>query len=671
MISTTTLDPAPHSLRWVASISLFTVTILALANLPSEVLPIPWLLAFTVPGAIIGSWSRIERPHWQRTLLAVILQTSACYGALEWIGQMTRPAALACTILPPLAFTTTRNHDSDPSLALFLSLCVLIVGVILDGLNIGILLAYVVFANLSLHTTTLIESHRACNISRTKVEVRTLMSNVMATTLLLLACTAVSFAIERTLKLLPSPTQKQLSINKQNADANHSVGLDSSFILDGYGANLLNTDRTKLLRATHPDGQLVAGDMYLRSAFFTKASMHHWVVGPLNRKKSTDSGHKVLRLQTPNIPVEQLKLERFDEANDHVFLPPYTTRVMGLKNLQIDIQREWIKTDSPNATNYQVTYQSLPAIGPTERVSSAQWKDSLTQLPRKIKRDRFNQLLDEWGVTTEPTQAMNAIANGLARHCQYSLREPTGPFRHKIDNFLFASSDRHGYCMHFAAAAALMLRLKNIPCRIGVGLYGGTAEKGIAGARIFGAQHAHAWVEVPFGKRGFAVFDPTPPTQRNRSPSDNEQATEAAKQDDLNVLSLATQLSELMATPKAWALLVGVAFLIWAIPRRRVTHQQQQFSNSPPARRALKKILQALAKAGHPRAPSQTLEMYTAELAKQNRLPDDVRVALAAYQETRFGGHAFDNLRAKQLKLGHIAAKAMQTEIEVTDYTDK
>ena len=31
--------------------------------------------------------------------------------------------------MPPLAFTTARSHDTDPSLALFLSFCVLLVGV--------------------------------------------------------------------------------------------------------------------------------------------------------------------------------------------------------------------------------------------------------------------------------------------------------------------------------------------------------------------------------------------------------------------------------------------------------------------------------------------------------------------------------------------------------------
>ena len=109
-------DPAPIRLRLLGSLSLFAATVIALMNLPAHELPGPWLLAFTIPGAILGSWSRLARAPWRRALFAVALQAGACYGALVWVGPMTRPAALACTILPPLAFSTTRNHDSDLSL---------------------------------------------------------------------------------------------------------------------------------------------------------------------------------------------------------------------------------------------------------------------------------------------------------------------------------------------------------------------------------------------------------------------------------------------------------------------------------------------------------------------------------------------------------------------------
>lgn len=69
---------------------------------------------------------------------------------------------------------------------------------------------------------------------------------------------------------------------------------------------------------------------------------------------------------------------------------------------------------------------------------------------------------------------------------------------------------RAGYCVHFAAAMAVMLRHLDIPCRLVQGLYGGewSDREQIS---IFRLSDAHAWVEVWLGpKAGWVAFDPTP-----------------------------------------------------------------------------------------------------------------------------------------------------------------
>ena len=165
-------ERAPRALRRLATLATCATTVLALSSLPAAELPLAWLLAFTLPGAVLGGWSRLTRSPWRRALLAVTLQASACWAALETVGPMSRPAALACTILPPLAFATTRNHDGDPSLALFLSLCVVLVGTILDGLHMPLLVAYVVTAFLALHAATLLRSYRSSAPRRSTPKLR-------------------------------------------------------------------------------------------------------------------------------------------------------------------------------------------------------------------------------------------------------------------------------------------------------------------------------------------------------------------------------------------------------------------------------------------------------------------------------------------------------------------
>ena len=103
------------------------------------------------------------------------------------------------------------------------------------------------------------------------------------------------------------------------------------------------------------------------------------------------------------------------------------------------------------------------------------------------------------GLTPQSTALERArrIAAGLQSRCRYALREPAGHQPDTLHRFLFGN--REGYCMHFATALAVMLRLQHIPCRIAVGFYGGQGVRGDPEGmrRVFGAHHAHAWVEIP------------------------------------------------------------------------------------------------------------------------------------------------------------------------------
>ena len=84
-------DPAPCSLRRLATLATVATTVLALCSLPAAELPLAWLLAFTLPGAVLGGWSRLTRSPWRRALLAVTLQAlnlGAEEGATHLAGQV-------------------------------------------------------------------------------------------------------------------------------------------------------------------------------------------------------------------------------------------------------------------------------------------------------------------------------------------------------------------------------------------------------------------------------------------------------------------------------------------------------------------------------------------------------------------------------------------------------
>lgn len=75
-----------------------------------------------------------------------------------------------------------------------------------------------------------------------------------------------------------------------------------------------------------------------------------------------------------------------------------------------------------------------------------------------------------------------------------------------IDQFLFET--REGFCEHYAAAFAVLMRAAGLPARIVTGYQGGSFNP-FGGYLIVRQQDAHAWVEVWLGERGWVRVDPT------------------------------------------------------------------------------------------------------------------------------------------------------------------
>lgn len=658
--------PGSRATARLATLLLFACSTLALANLPGDDLPPGWLLAFVLPGAALAHLTRFTPQPWQRALLAAILQTVACWLALTWVGPMSRPAALACTILPPLGFATARDQEADRALALFLSFCVLLVGAILDGLHVPLVAAYTACACLSLrcadHLATLAHGRPARRSAPTATG-----GAFAGTGILVLGSLLAVLAVERTLDWLPSPSEAGRSGGASGPAATgpRRVGLDDSFLLDGTRGVLSEMTSEQLVLVRNADGRPLAPDLYLRSGFFTVPGLDRWQLGTLDQAPPNQGDRHVLHAPRRGFPVQQLELERFAGARNFVFLPPASCEVRGLLGLVVDPAREWVRQSSARDTGpYLVDYQSLPPPAAGDAPDPRGRAMGLVRLPRDLDTRRYEELLDRWNVGTDACDAMARIAEGLARHCRYDRIEPVGPWPNAIDNFLFATGDRRGYCMHFASAAALLLRIRGIPCRIGVGLYGGNPDREERGARIFGSQHAHAWVEVPFANRGYVVFDPTPPAERGQrtpsrldttgEPPPPEKAAAAQPPGGLAaLLDLATQ-------PGVLALLLGLAIAAAMWPHRS---RGPTAPATPPAarsaRRLLARLLHALAAAGDGRLRGQTLEAYARALAARQRLRPEVDAAFAAYQQIRFGGRAFDATRERILRDGIDAALAM------------
>jgi transglutaminase-like putative cysteine protease len=87
----------------------------------------------------------------------------------------------------------------------------------------------------------------------------------------------------------------------------------------------------------------------------------------------------------------------------------------------------------------------------------------------------------------------------------YTLSPPALP-GDAVDQFLFET--RRGFCEHYAAAFAVLMRAADVPARVVTGYLGG--EPSVSGDYLIVRQsNAHAWVEVWLAGRGWVRVDPT------------------------------------------------------------------------------------------------------------------------------------------------------------------
>ncbi|GAA2181932.1 DUF3488 and transglutaminase-like domain-containing protein [Brooklawnia cerclae] len=122
--------------------------------------------------------------------------------------------------------------------------------------------------------------------------------------------------------------------------------------------------------------------------------------------------------------------------------------------------------------------------------------EEIIELARQITAD----------ATTDGQRAV-AIQNWLRDPTRftYDVNAPDGTGYEVLVNFLLDS--RSGYCVHFAAAMALMARVVGIGSRVAVGFTPG--EQQADGSWVVSAHDMHAWPELYFSGIGWVRFEPT------------------------------------------------------------------------------------------------------------------------------------------------------------------
>ena len=253
--------------------------------------------------------------------------------------------------------------------------------------------------------------------------------------------------------------------------------------------------------------------------------------------------------------------------------------------------------------------------------------------------------------------AVLAVESYLRAAATYRLDSPVpGRGVDAVDDFLFVS--RTGFCEQFAAAEVVLLRAAGISARLVTGYaYGDPVESG----RLMRARNAHAWAEVWFPGIGWSASDPTAGTTLApiAPPGGLDRAAAAVGRlfaDDLRrtVLAMAL-LAGLLAVlafggalarscARSWAGSWGrFGQARWSGPSRWGASRTGVRAQSPPLLSALHRLERALAAAGNPRHPAESL----AELAARLPAVDGDAEAFGALEQDCFGAAPVGALRAQ------------------------
>jgi hypothetical protein len=627
------------------SLATWFAAAVALASLPAQSLPLSWLAVGLLPAAILALLRQ-----YRGSLLVHLGSCVAILAALAWsahtiAGPIDRPAGLALTLLPPLGFVTMRGRPGELALGLFLSFCLLLVGTILGGRSLSHLLLFVAAAAVALRCEARLSTARRCQRTAVRLRSPVLLGHAGA---LALFCALCAGAAHQALRLLPSPEVRhgRPAATPAPADAPRSIGLSDSYDMAGGRAS---EQRPELLVTVSPTtkGQVVSDDLYLRTGFFQVADVDRWQVGPLEARELRARDELEL---APATAAQELEVT-CRVTGDLLFVPDGAVSLHGVGDLRADLARGWFRRTKSAPGSYRVRWQEPARQRPVDLR-----RNGLLALPSSLDRARLQGLLDGWPLQPEATawQQCSRIADGLAHTSSYSLDSPSGQEGSALMNFLFGS--RMGRCVHFASAAAVLLRLCSVPCRVAVGLHGGAPDRD---GRQFSSQHAHAWVELPVAD-GWAVFDPTPPAGRGHLPQDRlfEAAPQGAAAEPEAADSLLRMRDVLLSPWLALALLLVLLGGPNLLPRRSRQRSAAVPREARPARALLNRILAELQARGRPRPAGQTLEQYGTALARAGAGPE-LEQAFAAYQEVRFGGRPLDGPREERLRRGLSAARAL------------
>ena len=145
---------------------------------------------------------------------------------------------------------------------------------------------------------------------------------------------------------------------------------------------------------------------------------------------------------------------------------------------------------------------------PPLRELPAHHREAALQVPEGIS-SRLTELADGWRAAATSDEQIVQLVIDYFRSQGFTYTLDPGEYAggNGLDEFLL--DRRTGFCEHFSAGFATLLRMAGVPSRVIVGYLGGEYSDHNGGYLIVKQSDVHAWTEVWLERYGWQRIDPT------------------------------------------------------------------------------------------------------------------------------------------------------------------
>jgi transglutaminase-like putative cysteine protease len=177
--------------------------------------------------------------------------------------------------------------------------------------------------------------------------------------------------------------------------------------------------------------------------------------------------------------------------------------------------------NTAEATRYTIPYAVPPgdAVLVSPGLIDRSYEDyvnrNYTHVPEELLQELLAIVQQEGLDQAAGIRQRAAAVEAYVKHAAvYDLNTPAVPDG-KDFILYFLNESKQGYCVHFASAAAMLLRAMDIPTRYvtGYGVWGPAGE-----VNAVTTDQSHAWVEYYVNGIGWMSIDPTPPDWTQTQP---------------------------------------------------------------------------------------------------------------------------------------------------------